>query len=118
MVPAESGKLLYEQARPQLFGPIQTVLCGMILLVSTPLGCALFPQMTPVRVTKLEPELQEKIKALPNSPSVVYCNKGSALGMKLLIAGAIREAHLDKQNSEATNCYTDRRAHDCVRNAQ
>ncbi|KIH51890.1 tricarboxylate carrier, partial [Ancylostoma duodenale] len=66
----------YFKARPHLFGPLQTVLCGMILLVSTPLGCALFPQMTPVRVSKLEPELQEKIKALKNPPSVVYCNKG------------------------------------------
>ncbi|ETN82230.1 tricarboxylate carrier [Necator americanus] len=66
----------YFKARPYLFGPLQTVLCGIILCVSTPLGCALFPQMTPVKVSKLEPELQEKIKALPNSPSVVYCNKG------------------------------------------
>lgn len=35
----------YFKARPQLFGPLQTVLCGIILSVSTPLGCALFPQV-------------------------------------------------------------------------
>ncbi|PAV79132.1 hypothetical protein WR25_03209 [Diploscapter pachys] len=35
----------YFKARPQLFGPLQTVLCGIILSLSTPLCCALFPQV-------------------------------------------------------------------------
>lgn len=66
----------YFKARPHLYGPLQTVLCGIILSISTPLGCALFPQTTPVSVTKLEPELQKKINSLPSRPTVVYCNKG------------------------------------------
>ncbi|WKY14348.1 hypothetical protein Q1695_000137 [Nippostrongylus brasiliensis] len=66
----------YFKARPHLYGPLQTVLCGIILSVSTPLGCAMFPQTTPIKLSKLEPELQEKIKALPHPPSIVYCNKG------------------------------------------
>ncbi|KHJ98051.1 tricarboxylate carrier [Oesophagostomum dentatum] len=66
----------YFKVRPYLFGPLQTILCGLILTISTPVGCAFFPQMTPIKVSKLEPELQEKIRALPSSPTIVYCNKG------------------------------------------
>ncbi|KJH48973.1 tricarboxylate carrier [Dictyocaulus viviparus] len=66
----------YFKTRHHLFGPLQTVLCGIILSVSTPVGCALFPQLSAVSVSKLEPELQAKINALQNPPTTVYCNKG------------------------------------------
>ncbi|CAJ0575993.1 unnamed protein product, partial [Mesorhabditis spiculigera] len=64
------------KTRPYLAGPIQVALAGAILLVSTPVGCAIFPQMTPLKVEDLEPELQQKIRAMNNPPEVVYCNKG------------------------------------------
>uniref|UniRef100_A0A1I7X1A8 Sideroflexin-2 n=1 Tax=Heterorhabditis bacteriophora TaxID=37862 RepID=A0A1I7X1A8_HETBA len=62
----------YFKLRPHLFGPLQTVLCGIILSVSTPLGCAFFPQITPLSVTSLESELQTKINSFPNPPSVGF----------------------------------------------
>ncbi|CAI4225563.1 unnamed protein product [Auanema sp. JU1783] len=64
------------KANPRLLGPLQAALCGVILLFSTPLGCALYPQMTPINVEDLEPELQETIRSTPNNPKIVYCNKG------------------------------------------
>ncbi|KAL3078117.1 hypothetical protein niasHT_032994 [Heterodera trifolii] len=56
----------------------ETTLCGFLLSFTTPLGCALFPQFSPV---KLEPELQEQIRQkfvatnVP-VPELVYYNKG------------------------------------------
>ncbi|KAL3125232.1 hypothetical protein niasHT_008455 [Heterodera trifolii] len=58
--------------------PKYTTLCGFLLSFTTPLGCALFPQFSPV---KLEPELQEQIRQkfvatnVP-VPELVYYNKG------------------------------------------
>ncbi|CAJ0943834.1 unnamed protein product, partial [Mesorhabditis belari] len=64
------------KAKPGLAAPIQVFLAGAILLVSTPVGCALFPQMTPIKVEDLEPELRDKIRSMPKPPEIVYCNKG------------------------------------------
>jgi tricarboxylate carrier len=69
-------KKRWYQVRPWLNAPIQTGICGFILLFSTPLCCAIFPQLSSVEVSQLEPEVREKIEGLPNSPSVVYYNKG------------------------------------------
>ncbi|TMS17756.1 Serine/threonine-protein phosphatase 2A catalytic subunit alpha isoform [Larimichthys crocea] len=61
---------------PWMSAPIQVGLVGFCLVFATPLCCALFPQKSSMSVSRLEPELQEKIRA--NHPGVdrVYFNKG------------------------------------------
>uniref|UniRef100_A0A7E4WCG0 Sidoreflexin n=1 Tax=Panagrellus redivivus TaxID=6233 RepID=A0A7E4WCG0_PANRE len=69
-------KMAWYQRRLWLNAPIQTAICGVILLFSTPLCCAIFPQLSSVEVADLEPEVRAKIEALPNAPTTVYYNKG------------------------------------------
>ncbi|VDN53810.1 unnamed protein product [Dracunculus medinensis] len=69
-------KTHWYKRRPWLAVPLQTALAGLILLFSTPFCCALFPQLSSVKVKDLEPELQEKINKLSNPPHTVYYNKG------------------------------------------
>jgi len=69
-------KTAWYKARPWVNAPIQIATCGFILLFSTPLCCAIFPQLSSIAVDDLEPEVRDKIKAQPNAPSVVYYNKG------------------------------------------
>lgn len=38
--------------------PLQIALCGVFLTFATPMCCALYPQVTPISIDKLEPELQ------------------------------------------------------------
>ncbi|KAI6204094.1 Sidoreflexin [Aphelenchoides besseyi] len=64
------------RARPWLNGPVQVLMCGFILLFSTPLCCAIFPQRSAIKVEDLELEVQEQIRRLPDPPTVVYYNKG------------------------------------------
>uniref|UniRef100_A0A8C8AB14 Sideroflexin-1 n=2 Tax=Otus sunia TaxID=257818 RepID=A0A8C8AB14_9STRI len=61
---------------PWMSAPIQVGLVGFCLVFATPLCCALFPQKSSMSVTRLEPELQAKIRE--NSPDLerVYFNKG------------------------------------------
>ncbi|XP_050423768.1 sideroflexin-1 [Adelges cooleyi] len=54
--------------------PIQTVLCGIILTLATPMCCALFPQVSPISIDKLEPELQRT--AAKYNSQIGYYNKG------------------------------------------
>ncbi|CAG7817058.1 unnamed protein product [Allacma fusca] len=61
---------------PKVVAPLQLGLIGTILLYSTPVGCALYPQIHPISPSNLEPELQEKIKKLPGPPTTLYYNKG------------------------------------------
>ncbi|KAK0424633.1 hypothetical protein QR680_008761 [Steinernema hermaphroditum] len=69
-------KTLWYQRRPWTAAPIQTVLAGLGLLISTPFCCALFPQKKSVEVAKLDPEARAQIEAVQNPPKVVYYNKG------------------------------------------
>jgi tricarboxylate carrier len=62
--------------RPYLNAPVQVALVGMFLVFATPMCCAFFPQKSSIAVSKLEPELREKISKLPKPPSVVFYNKG------------------------------------------
>jgi tricarboxylate carrier len=63
--------------RPWISPIIQTIICGIILTFSTPLCCAIFPQQSPMKFTKLEPDLQEKLlKNAEISSGFVYYNKG------------------------------------------
>ncbi|XP_059175862.1 sideroflexin-1-like [Physella acuta] len=61
---------------PWLNAPIQVGMIGVLLVFATPLCCALFPQKSSMSVSSLEPEVRDKILALPNPPSTVYFNKG------------------------------------------
>uniref|UniRef100_A0A914H8A5 Sidoreflexin n=1 Tax=Globodera rostochiensis TaxID=31243 RepID=A0A914H8A5_GLORO len=73
-------------ARPWLSPVLQTALCGLILTFSTPLCCALFPQLSSVKVAQLEPELQNRIHqqytgaddndGTQTVPELVFYNKG------------------------------------------
>lgn len=38
--------------------PLQIALCGVFLTFATPMCCALYPQISPIAIDKLEPELQ------------------------------------------------------------
>lgn len=69
-------KTKWYQARPWISAPFQAGLAGVILAFSTPLCCALFPQLSSIPVSSLESGLQKKINELPNPPKIVYYNKG------------------------------------------
>uniref|UniRef100_A0AC35U3A6 Sidoreflexin n=1 Tax=Rhabditophanes sp. KR3021 TaxID=114890 RepID=A0AC35U3A6_9BILA len=56
--------------------PFQCLLTGLILCVSAPVGCSIFPQKASINVTSLEPALQGKLATLSYTSPVVYYNKG------------------------------------------
>lgn len=58
---------------PFLSLPIQTALCGGLLVFATPMCCAIFPQKSSLPLQALEEELQEQIK---EPVEEVFFNKG------------------------------------------
>lgn len=54
--------------------PIQIALCGVFLTFATPMCCALYPQVSPVSIDKLEPELQKFAEKF--NSKIGYYNKG------------------------------------------
>ncbi|XP_036429875.1 sideroflexin-3 [Colossoma macropomum] len=61
---------------PVLNAPVQVGLVGLCLVFATPLCCALFPQKSSMKVSSLEPELQESILQSSPHTTTVYFNKG------------------------------------------
>ncbi|XP_060698248.1 sideroflexin-3 [Hemiscyllium ocellatum] len=61
---------------PVFNAPIQVGLVGLSLVFATPLCCALFPQKSSMKVSHLEPELQDRILSSNRGIDVVYFNKG------------------------------------------
>jgi len=61
---------------PWANAPLQLILCGFFLTFATPMCCALFPQKSPIQVSKLEKPLQEKAQQIDPPPEVAYYNKG------------------------------------------
>lgn len=54
--------------------PLQIAFCGVFLTFATPMCCALYPQVTPVSIDKLEPELQKSAEKF--NSKIGYYNKG------------------------------------------
>ncbi|KAJ8284667.1 hypothetical protein COCON_G00035170 [Conger conger] len=61
---------------PVLNAPVQVALVGFCLVFATPLCCALFPQKSSMKVSSLEPELQESIRKSSPHTTKVFFNKG------------------------------------------
>lgn len=61
---------------PWANAPIQTLFCGFVLIFATPLGCACFSQRASIKVSSLEPEVQEAIRKKNPDLTVVSYNKG------------------------------------------
>uniref|UniRef100_A0A0N5AFR4 Sidoreflexin n=1 Tax=Syphacia muris TaxID=451379 RepID=A0A0N5AFR4_9BILA len=69
-------KTRWYKARPWVSAPLQAAIAGVVLLLSTPLCCAIYPQLSQVNVDDLEPEVRKKVQQLKNPPQVLYYNKG------------------------------------------
>ena len=57
--------------------PLQTAICGLFLMFTTPLCCALFEQEAPIRIKSLEAEVKERLVNRGfKEDDVLYYNKG------------------------------------------
>lgn len=56
--------------------PVQTLVCGFVLIFATPMGCAFFNQWANIEVSKLEKEVQDEIRKKNSDLKIVYYNKG------------------------------------------
>ncbi|KAL3123445.1 hypothetical protein niasHT_004617 [Heterodera trifolii] len=62
--------------RPWVSPAFQMLFCGLIIFFSTPLCCAIFPQLSHIKTSDLEPEVREKILKEYGPREYVYYNKG------------------------------------------
>ncbi|XP_078267719.1 sideroflexin-1 [Rhinoraja longicauda] len=61
---------------PWMSAPIQVGLVGICLVFATPLCCALFPQKSSMSVSRLEHDIQSKVRKTSPGVEYVYFNKG------------------------------------------
>lgn len=61
---------------PWMSAPIQVGLVGICLVFATPLCCALFPQKSSMSVSRLEHDIQDKVRRSSPKVEYVYFNKG------------------------------------------
>jgi len=61
---------------PKANAPLQVGLCGLLLIFSTPLCCAIFEQKAAINPSKLEPDIQRKLRFMGKTHEVLYYNKG------------------------------------------
>ncbi|XP_032885511.1 sideroflexin-1 [Amblyraja radiata] len=61
---------------PWMSAPIQVGLVGICLVFATPLCCALFPQKSSMSVSRLEHDIQDKVRKSSPKVEYVYFNKG------------------------------------------
>ncbi|XP_067934430.1 sideroflexin-1-like isoform X1 [Watersipora subatra] len=73
---AKLEKRSFLRRYPMMSAPLQVLMVGASLVLATPLCCALFPQMSSMKTSRLESELKAKVLAHPSSPDKVYFNKG------------------------------------------
>ncbi|CAG0886195.1 unnamed protein product [Cyprideis torosa] len=64
------------QARPWINPVFQILGCGALLVFTTPLCCAIWPQQMSVRVDSLEPEIQQNAKRMGLTSEYLTYNKG------------------------------------------
>ena len=58
---------------PKISLPLQTAMCGLLLVFATPMCCAIFPQKSKMLISNLEQDIQAKAK---NPNGYCYFNKG------------------------------------------
>lgn len=69
-------KKAFMKRMPWLASPVQIGLVGLILVLATPLACAIFPQKASLSLADLEPEVQEALMKKNDGITRVYFNKG------------------------------------------
>ena len=74
MMFAEKTKMYIKN--PWLKAPSTVLLTGLALTFSTPVACAIFPQMAKIESKDLEPKLQAELKAKYPQHNAFYYNKG------------------------------------------
>eukprot|EP00096_Caligus_rogercresseyi_P011516 TRINITY_DN4538_c0_g1_i1.p1 TRINITY_DN4538_c0_g1~~TRINITY_DN4538_c0_g1_i1.p1 ORF type:complete len:320 (+),score=80.91 TRINITY_DN4538_c0_g1_i1:331-1290(+) len=64
------------QRYPRLNAPMQISMLGLILTFATPLCCAIFEQKASIPVSRIEPDLQDKVKSMGLEDKTLFYNKG------------------------------------------
>lgn len=61
---------------PWCAAPVTVLLTGLVLVISTPVCCSIFPQKSSIAFKTLDPQLQEKLRSQGRTPEFLYYNKG------------------------------------------